>query len=666
MRVFPLAVVLATSFSWLLLLLLPPPSSALFSKPSWPGRVVGAVVQSTTDPRLATPIITARRASENDVVDPTPSQSRPMTDRNLLSLRNESFFDDDDDVDAVTSPPSSAPPSSPVVSDLAAILLTSAASMLATLALSSLGGVVVVPSSSLGATLHRIQRFGENLLAGMLAVAFLQGGVALLQYRTNPSGQLVVPPGLTAGVARPPAAAVVDPASTAAAEESVAATPAAAGTAAVVSSSSPPPLPARYTQVVNITNRWLVLLVPWVGRQFSFLLARNTHLFHVVFIFTLARIFDLPHQWSSLSHGTPPDDGGAARRRLDGPGVVTTTSDVVPAFDGATGGLTSLPPIGRLIVLGDSLAVGLGCVDTFDVNRNSSLPFERIENLGGISEESYHHSLAPTSSLSSSPSSSSLNSGPVFPRVLAETLAKQGGRDVYWRSAGVDGGATYHVEEYCLGVVEEEVRRGRPPDLVVLLCGVNDLKYYLSSNPLSKGRTTGPRAFRRNLRRLVDSVHRLAPDCTIVLPSVPSQMFHRNSPINIFPLNFVMDGVIGFWDSLTAAVAQESNNDRASSDESSGGSGGRHPNKGRVLYLRTNPKEVMQWYKEPSPLRGMQPADPWSKLDPLISDLDEGLISADGVHPNAKCYALWAQSLAKRLMPYPSMPSRQQEEVGEA
>jgi len=75
--------------------------------------------------------------------------------------------------------------------------------------------------------------------------------------------------------------------------------------------------------------------------------------------------------------------------------------------------------------------------------------------------------------------------------------------------------------------------------LVVLLVGINDLKFYMSK-PWWGG-NPGPSAFRQRLKNLIDSIHRLAPDCTIVLPAFPTQMFHKNSPMNIFPFNFIMD-----------------------------------------------------------------------------------------------------------------------------
>ncbi|KAL3939831.1 MAG: hypothetical protein SGARI_001224 [Bacillariaceae sp.] len=151
-------------------------------------------------------------------------------------------------------------------------------------------------------------------------------------------------------------------------------------------------------------------------------------------------------------------------------------------------------------------------------------------------------------------------------------------------------------------VLEEEVQQGRPPQLVVLLCGINDLKSYMSK-PWPGG-NPGPREFRKRLQKLIDSIHRLAPDCTIVLPAIPTQMFHRNSPMNIFPFNFVMDSLIGFWDSLKMGVADRvvDGDDTLAPKTFDPMS---HMKLGRVYYIRTEPNEVLSWYGKPDPLQPM-------------------------------------------------------------
>eukprot|EP00980_Cylindrotheca_fusiformis_P026610 scaffold16625_cov118-Cylindrotheca_fusiformis.AAC.1 len=253
----------------------------------------------------------------------------------------------------------------------------------------------------------------------MFVVALLQALVALIQYRTNPAGQLIVPPGLTVGMASPSddfmnawsignvtssrekvnATEVNDPAATTNANQ--------------------------YTRVVQQFNRFLFLLIPWASSRIVFFWARNTHVMHFVFIVTLNRLFDLPNRW------------WAAKEDI---------FELPAATDAGK-------PPERVIVIGDSLAVGLGSVEEFDAEKDNSVPFMRLENVDQDGGQ-----------------------GPVFPKALAETISSYFQTPVHWRSAGVDGGDTKLIEDFCFSVIEEEVSEGRPPDVVVILCGANDLK----------------------------------------------------------------------------------------------------------------------------------------------------------------------------------------------
>mmetsp|Transcript_37354 Transcript_37354/g.90787 ORF Transcript_37354/g.90787 Transcript_37354/m.90787 type:complete len:1040 (-) Transcript_37354:27-3146(-) len=526
---------------------------------------------------------------------------------------------------------------------------------------SLLSTVVAFPMSVAAAApsvVTKIQVMGEMLFAGMLSIAFLQGLVALIQYRTNPSGQLINPPGLTYGTAQPKSEggdeddtareskkvtrtteAIPPPLSSAETtidtRNTLLSTSSQHGSApeqesrggaiqttnetslkpeifaaSSISTAFPSTLSediSRYTKVLSTINKWFVLLVPFVGRQWSFILQRNTHLFHLGFMVTLARVFDLPHQWFDLFD--------RQFRRGDN----TTSSLTTSQYSEADHIMDQ--SIDRIVVLGDSLAIGLGSINMFDSNKNSSVAFERIENI----DERWKTGNDNNTSIDSAVDE---KIGPVFPRVLAETLATGERQKVSWRSAGVDGGDTEMINKYCLDVVKEEVDAGRTPDLVTLILGVNDFKYFMASNPLW-GRSPGPRAFRKRLKKLIKEIHEIAPRCIVVLPSVPAQMFHRNSPLNIFPLNFFVDSLLAFWESLKNQVAIEINRECDKSNDAI--------QIGRVVYLRTSPIEVSEWFSAPDP----------TKDSP---ETDEGLIAADGVHPNAKCYALWAESIGRQLM----------------
>ncbi|KAL3918323.1 MAG: hypothetical protein SGILL_004296, partial [Bacillariaceae sp.] len=486
--------------------------------------------------------------------------------------------------------------------------------------------------------------------------AALQGVVALGQYRTNPSGQLIVPPGPTIGVTHPsnkrsgvrsvqteiPAFATSSYAAGTSSPNSTSDTP-----IANLASMTPPSDTSdktlsegnnRYTRILNTVNRWMVLLVPWIARQVSFVLARNTHFFHLAFIVTISRVFDLPHYWAfqrrlqsaavgateSSSHPKMP----TTTHKLNGNTEHTSATTTVVADTLAT----NSKPIYNVLVLGDSLAVGLGSVDIFNSTKDNTLDYELIQNLDVNRGNNADLSADET--------------GPIFPRVLAETLSDMQDSDVCWRSAGVDGGDTQHILDFCLPVLEEEVQQGRAPQIVVLLCGINDLKSFMSK-PWPGG-NPGPRIFRQRLQSLIDSIHQLAPNCTIVLPATPTQMFRKNSPMNIFPFNFVMDSLIGFWDSFKMGVA-----DRVVDGDDILAPSSTDPKSqskcGRVYYVRTEPNEVLSWYRKPNPLESESSSH--TSTDKVKKEEEQGLIAGDGVHPNAKCYALWAQSLAERLLP---------------
>lgn len=479
----------------------------------------------------------------------------------------------------------------------------------------------------LGSLVFRIQRAGENIFGALFFVAVAQAFVALIQYRTNPTGQLIVPPGLTIGTVEP--------------------TPTKISSTNITSTQRPessPPIQddspsiqeprqfflslnldgddedndgnqnkpktistevSRYSRILNRLNKSLVLLLPWASQKLGWLLRRNTHLFHFGFIISLASLFDIPNRWfvswqrERLLSGVPETPLSLLEEK-------DLASDRRTSSIDASGGTKK--PIERIIVIGDSLAVGLGSCPIFDATKNNSVPFSRIENLNvDLTDESVP--------------------GPSFPRALAQTLADHYQTKVHWRSAGVDGGDVGRISEYCLDVIKEEADQGRIPDVVVIMCGINDLKYFVS-NPFG---APGPRIFRQRLTQLLGKIKAVAPNTTIVLPMVPTQMFDTNSPLNIFPLNIFLDAVVGFWDSQKKLVAEQYPSDK-------------------VLYVGLPPGQVYDWYQNLQEERVKLKPDLKEDSTGNMAPTEEGLIAPDGVHPSAKCYALWAQFLGKRLV----------------
>ena len=416
-----------------------------------------------------------------------------------------------------------------------------------------------ISSSIPSVTMQSIQKIGENTFAAMLFVALVQALVALVQYRTNPKGQLIVPPGLSFGVARP-----LDLVQEGKLNTSSSTSNESHDTENF--SLEKPSLStetSKYAEIIHRFNRFLFLLIPWASRRIAFLWGRNTHMFHLGFILSINRLFDFPNRWFGKEKDVE----------------IPTASE----------GFLSIKEksLGRLIVIGDSLAIGLGSVDAFDSEKDNSVPYMKIEN-----------------------TENDLGPGPVFPRKLAESLSSQSQVPIHWRSAGVDGGDVQLIDDFCFEVIEEEAANGHPPDVVVILCGINDLKYYVS-NPFQNA---GPQAFRFRLLKLIRKIKEVAPHSKVVLPSFPTQMFHKHSPLNIFPLNLFLDSVVGFWDSqkkLVAAVCPS-----------------------EIYYFELKPSEVFDWFEFEAKKKGHH---------------ESSLIAADGVHPNSKCYSSWAKNLGIKI-----------------
>lgn len=418
----------------------------------------------------------------------------------------------------------------------------------------------------------QLQQLGETTFTAAIVISFIQAALALYQYRSNPNGELIFPPGLTCGVESPSSLdknTLLDTSSslsekTHKSKWKVPSDP--LQELQKLSSESDRLLeeqqkepPNIYTRTLFKINRLMVLLVPWLFQQLNKFLTRNSHMFHIFFIISLASAFDF---WKP----SPTQ-----------PSYNTNLSVMKNLNKGKQ----------KVVVLGDSLAIGIGSVETFDPNKNNTVPISKIEKL--------HHDK----------SSSKSDISPVFPQVFAQTLAKRLQQNVQWRSAGVDGGACDDIRTFLLDIIREEASTGHPPDVIVVICGINDLKKSVS-NPFKPQST---RAFRQSMEELIAEIKEYAPNSQILFPALPVQMFHKNSVVNILPLSFFLDAIVGFWDSQKKWVSDLSKD---------------------VMYVGLTTREIMSWYQD--------------------GDDDEGntLISADGVHPNKRCYAHWALTIGEK------------------
>lgn len=183
----------------------------------------------------------------------------------------------------------------------------------------------------------------------------------------------------------------------------------------------------------------------------------------------------------------------------------------------------------NLVVIGDSLACGVGCVNKWD-----KVFYEQQLTSNGINTSRTDEKQGEDERY---------NDGPILPRVLANTLSQRFRCNVRWRSAGVVGGCVDVIQRECMDVIRQEVQSGNPPNVVVVLCGMNDIRTHITR--LFQGASS----FRISLQKLCEELHREAPDALIVLPALPV-MYEKNSKnmLLVFPAALLAECFIRFWD----------------------------------------------------------------------------------------------------------------------
>ncbi|KAL7485626.1 hypothetical protein ACHAW6_013578 [Cyclotella cf. meneghiniana] len=264
----------------------------------------------------------------------------------------------------------------------------------------------------------------------------------------------------------------------------------------------------------------------------------------------------------------------------------------------------------RVLVIGDSLAIGIGCSEVFDASKGlSTSALALVEN-------------------TKMPDASSLSTeGPVFPRELAQTLSRHFRLPVRWRSAGVDGGDVNDIRSLCMDVVKQECsRKDKPLDIIVVLFGMNDLKRLLSNYE------GGINHFRLGIDNLLHEIRSHAPGALVVLPEIP---FHSN----VFPLGLVLDSAMGVWERLKRLVAN---------------------NRSNAMYLGLNAQEILNLHRSGQKILVVNDTES-DKLvdehgDSIYDDISctsncrgSELLSPDHVHPNKILYKKWAELVGSKL-----------------
>ena len=453
------------------------------------------------------------------------------------------------------------------------------------------------PATTSMTTAHMIQTAGEASFAGMIAIAAVQGAMVMRQYATNPNGGLIVPPGLTEGDEDASTAGDTKILSTKLSSEHTlkeptfvtkikkckAMTDCQVEAAVCDTEDTEISCGLKKTWFHATTQVMAVALVPVAAIAGPSLglaawMMRYGHLLHMGVIFGLAHIFDFFRKL--------PDVESCTASRTTGGQLDETTF------------ASSDHP--RILVLGDSMGVGIGSCEIFDPAKVYDIPLHKEEHLAETGEELEKQELP----------------GPVFPKALASALSQRLGKPVSWRSAGVDGGSTEDIAEHLLGVVQDEVNKGTPPAMVVVLSGSNDLKHIIN---IGGDRSASVKGFRSNLMQLAQQIQTISPDTKVVYPSLPTYRLDHNSILNIFPLSVFLDSIIGFWDAQKKTVAEQCPG---------------------VIHVGLKVSDVNSWYK--------------------TEDGEEvSLIAADGIHPNARCYEQWGSFVANSLADKISATQRQ-------
>jgi hypothetical protein len=196
----------------------------------------------------------------------------------------------------------------------------------------------------------------------------------------------------------------------------------------------------------------------------------------------------------------------------------------------------------KLVILGDSLAFGIGCDEP--------------------------------------------KAGPILPKYLARTISTALNADVDWISDGKIGGTVSEIRSKILPGIKNRLLESSCGNcdaiastqsatelIVIVICGLNDWKEMLEKFPFGLGHNNiskkillilihfhiqcgaiGPVSFKEDLSRLVNDIKVVAQQtqmpCKIFLPSMPlaCTLSDPQCSFRIAPLHFLVRGICWIWD----------------------------------------------------------------------------------------------------------------------
>ena len=205
--------------------------------------------------------------------------------------------------------------------------------------------------------------------------------------------------------------------------------------------------------------------------------------------------------------------------------------------------------------------------------------------------------------------------GPAMPRACAAFLAKALRVDVQWAALGQTGADVAELNKL-LPAVKSEVlaaqERGGHIDAVVVICGLNDVKYAYTSLPFGSLRRTA-NGFKGELSDFVEALHNeTGVQCAVVLPSLPV----HHAPVFQVPGPFrpIVTTVASWWDDQKVALAERAH---ALQSKIQGK---------RICFHGKEEDEDDSW---------------WGR---------KVYWAADGIHPNDEGYRIWGEHIGAGII----------------
>ena len=248
----------------------------------------------------------------------------------------------------------------------------------------------------------------------------------------------------------------------------------------------------------------------------------------------------------------------------------------------------------RLVVLGDSLALGVGCHDK--------------------------------------------DGSPVMPQILARTLGQKLEADVEWHTLGVVGGTVADLHDLLptlAPLLQQQptaaANAARAEVVCVVICGLNDWKHFFER--FGMGPWRGPGRFGEELQSLVSALGDLGVD-RIFMPALPASLLDTDPSfsLGVWPLGLLVAFLCNLWDAQKLKVVEEFCSRQGRNDGSGQGAAisasTRAPAPApRFVSFIDNP-EIDRHYATPGP----------------------GNVSADGVHPSSQGYVWWGRWIAEHIV----------------